>query len=444
MAAARKNFEGWPPMSLQHLRARLRHCDLSLVTGRVVEASGLILGAVCPPAFVGELAWVECAEGALLAEVVGFREGLTLLMALGELNGLKVGAEVRLLRRPLQVAVSEALVGRVLDGLGRPLDGRPLPPGEAHPVYASPPLPLERPPIHEPLWSGIRALDAFATLGKGQRVGIFAGSGVGKSTLLGMLARFAQADVAVIALVGERGREVREFIERHLGEEGLGRSVVVAATSDQPPIVRFKGALVAMTLAEFFRDRGADVLFLMDSLTRWAMAGREMGLALGEPPTSRGYTPSVFATMPRFLERSGRAPWGSITALVTVLVEGDDLNDPIADHARSILDGHIVLSRSLAEKGHFPPVDVLASLSRVMPEVCSQRHWQAAQKVRALLSAWRENEDVVRLGAYRPGTDPLLDQALAKREAWQSFLQQSWKEPSPWEATLQGLEALAE
>lgn len=428
---------------LERLRERLQQCALTSVYGRLVQASGLVLESVCPTAFIGELAFVECEPTPLLAEVVGFRNGTTLLMALGDLTGLRVGARVRLTHRSLQVTVSEKLIGRVLDGLGRPLDEKPLPAGEERPVVADPPPPLERPLISEPLPVGVRAIDGFLTLGKGQRAGIFAGSGVGKSTLLGMLARFTQADVSVIALIGERGREVREFLERQLGEEGLKRSVVVVATSDQPPIVRLKGALVAMTIAEFFRDQGADVLFVMDSLTRWAMAGREVGLAIGEPPTSRGYTPSVFAAMPRFLERAGRSTTGSITALVTVLVEGDDLNDPIADHARSILDGHIVLSRSLTERGHLPPIDVLASLSRVMPDVTSEAHWKAAQTLRALLAVLRENEDLVRLGAYRRGSDPLLDKALDLKDRLLAFLQQDREEATGFAETLDWLMQLA-
>lgn len=400
--------------------------------------------ALCPSTFLGEMALIETATGLLPAEVVGFRDKTTLLMPLGETEGVPVGAKVRFLRRPLQVCVSENLIGRILDGLGRPLDGQPLPPGEARPVYADPPPPLDRPPITEPLPVGVRAIDAFLTLGKGQRVGIFAGSGVGKSTLLGMMARFTRADVVVIALIGERGREVREFLERHLSDEGRKRTVVIVATADAPPILRFKGAFVAMTVAEFFRDEGADVLFLMDSLTRWAMAGREIGLALGEPPTSRGYTPSIFAQMPRFLERAGNSPRGSITALVTVLVEGDDLNDPIADHARAILDGHIVLSRPLAEQGHYPPVDVLASLSRVMGDVVDEKHRYAAQALRGALATLRDNEDLLRLGAYREGNDPALDKALGVREALGAFLRQSKNAPSDFPETQRALLALAE
>ncbi|MCS7263426.1 MAG: FliI/YscN family ATPase [Armatimonadetes bacterium] len=428
---------------LEQLKARLNQCELTGIYGRLVQASGLVLESICPAAFIGELALVECEPSPLLAEVVGFRNGTTLLMPLGELTGLKVGAKVRLTHRTLQVFVSEKLIGRVLDGLGKPIDGKPLPEGEERPIYSDPPSPLHRPLISEPLSVGVRAIDAFLTLGKGQRVGIFAGSGVGKSTLLSMLARFAKADVSVIALIGERGREVREFLERQLGEEGLRKSVVVAATSDQPPIIRLKGALVAMTIAEFFRDRGADVLLVMDSLTRWAMAGREFGLAIGEPPTSRGYTPSVFAMMPRFLERAGQSEKGSITAIVTVLVEGDDLNDPIADHARSILDGHIVLSRAMTERGHLPPIDVLASLSRVMPDIVSDEHWESAQILRGLLSVLRDNEDLVRLGAYRRGTDALLDKALDLRDQIMAFLRQDKDEPSDFERTMEWLMALA-
>jgi len=427
---------------LERLRSRLHQCELTGVYGRLVQASGLVLESICPTAFIGELALVECEPEPLLAEVVGFRNGTTLLMPLGELTGLRAGAWVRLTHRSLQVLVSEKLVGRVLDGLGRPLDGKPLPPGEERSVYSDPPSPLKRPLISKPLPVGVRAIDAFITLGKGQRIGIFAGSGVGKSTLLGMLARFAKADVSVIALIGERGREVREFLERQLGEDGLKRSVVVVATSDQPPIIRLKGALVAMTIAEFFRDQGADVLFVMDSLTRWAMAGREVGLAIGEPPTSRGYTPSVFAMMPRFLERAGLSEKGSITALVTVLVEGDDLNDPIADHARSILDGHIVLSRTLTERGHLPPIDVLASLSRVMQDVVSNEHFYAAQCLRMILSVLRENEDLIRLGAYRRGTDRLLDKALDLKDELMAFLRQDKDEPAEFDQTIRWLSAL--
>ena len=428
---------------LERLRSRLHQCELTGVYGRIVQASGLVLESICPTAFIGELALVECEPTPLLAEVVGFRNGTTLLMPLGDLTGLKVGAKVRLTHRSLQVLASERLVGRVLDGLGRPLDGKPLPPGEERPIYADPPSPLQRPLISDPLPVGIRAIDAFFTLGKGQRIGIFAGSGVGKSTLLGMLARFAKADVSVIALIGERGREVREFLERQLGGDGLNRSIVVVATSDQPPIIRVKGALVAMSIAEFFRDQGADVLFVMDSLTRWSMACREVGLAIGEPPTSRGYTPSVFAMMPRFLERAGRNEKGSITAVATVLVEGDDLNDPIADHARSILDGHIVLSRTLTERGHLPPIDVLASLSRVMPEVVNSEHWNAAQTLRALLSVLRDNEDLIRLGAYKRGTDPLLDRALDLKDELTAFLRQDRDEPAEFEQTIDWLTSLA-
>lgn len=430
--------------SLERLKVRLNQCELTGIYGRLIHASGLVLESVCPSAFIGELALIESEPTSLLAEVVGFKNGTTLLMPLGDLTGLKGGAKVKLTHKSLQVVVSEQIVGRVLDGLGRPLDGKPLPSGEERPIYSDPPSPLQRPLISEPLSVGIRAIDAFITLGKGQRIGIFAGSGVGKSTLLGMLARFARADVSVIALIGERGREVREFLERQLGEEGLRRSVVVVATSDQPPIIRLKGALVAMTIAEFFRDKGADVLFVMDSLTRWAMAGREVGLAIGEPPSARGYTPSVFAMMPRFLERAGRSERGSITALVTVLVEGDDLNDPIADHARSILDGHIVLSRVLTERGHLPPIDVLASLSRVMPDVVSNEHWHAAQTLRAVLSVLRDNEDLVRLGAYRRGTDPLLDKALELKNELMTFLCQDKNEPADFERTKEWLLALAE
>lgn len=434
--------------TLQWLRSRLNRVRTMAVFGRVIRATGLLIEAICPPSFVGELCYIQSGNGecrplidsdSIPCEVVGFKDGVTLLMPLAETAGLWSGAKVLLTGKELTVNVSWGLVGRVLDGLGRPMDGKPLPRGEERPLYSPPPMPLERPIIDEPLPVGVRSIDGFVTIGKGQRVGIFAGSGVGKSTLLGMMGRYAKADVIVMALIGERGREVREFIERELTDEGLKRSVLVVATSDQPPIVRFKGAFVAMTIAEFFRDCGADVLLLMDSLTRWAMAGREVGLSIGEPPTSRGYTPSVFALMPKLLERAGRSSYGSITALITVLVEGDDFGEPISDHARSILDGHIILSRELANRGWMPPVDILGSVSRVMPDIVSKEHLEAAIELRGLMASYRDCEDLIRLGAYQPGRDAVLDRAVSIQGELAAFCMQGRFEHTPFETTVEKL-----
>jgi flagellum-specific ATP synthase len=343
-------------------------------------------------------------------------------------------------RGQLTVEVGENLLGRVLDGLGRPFDGRgPLNGDAQYPLQNSPPDPLERQRIKEPLPVGVRAIDGLLTCGKGQRIGIFAGSGVGKSTLLGMMARNTTADVNVIGLVGERGREVREFIERDLGPEGLARSVVVVATSDQPALIRLKGAYTATAIAEYFRDKGYDVLFMMDSVTRFAAAQREVGLAVGEPPATRGYPPSVFAIMPKLLERTGPGRAGTITALYTVLVEGDDMNEPIADTVRGILDGHIVLSRRLADRGHYPAIDVLASVSRVMPEVISREHLRAAIQVKEMMAAYQEMEDLINIGAYQSGTNPRVDRAISLIESIRGFLKQDVDEGSTLDAALTGL-----
>ncbi len=426
---------------------RVRQLDAVRIHGRVVGAAGLLIESQGPPARLGELCAVARGRNAepLLTEVVGFRGGNLLLTPLGELTGVSAGSEVIPLRRQASVAVGEALLGRVLDGTGNPIDGKPLPPlPQRYPLYRDAPTALERPPLREPLPCGIRAIDAMLTCARGQRIGIFAGSGVGKSTLLGMIARNATADVNVIALIGERGREVREFIEQSLGEQGLQHSVLVVATSDQPAIVRQRAAFVATAIAEYFRDTGRAVLLMMDSLTRLAMAQREIGLAAGEPPSARGYTPSVFALMPRLLERAGTSPTGSITAFYTVLVDADDLNDPIADTARAILDGHIVLSRALTQQGHYPPIDVLSSLSRVMPNIVRQEHLQAANRLRQILSAYRDAEDLILIGAYQQGMNPLVDFAIENRERIQRFLQQALDEHAPFEQTVQQLQAIAE
>jgi flagellum-specific ATP synthase len=378
------------------------------------------------------------------AEVVGFRGGQTLLMPLGDMSGIAPGRTVTATGDAMRVHVGDELLGRVLDGLGNPMDG--MPQATAAPLRStlgSPPDPLSRPRIEDRVTLGVRALDGLVPCGRGQRLGIFAGSGVGKSSLLGMIARATSAEVNVICLVGERGREVREFIERDLGPEGLARSVVVVATSDQPALVRIKAAFTATTIAEHFRDQGREVLLMMDSVTRFAMAQREVGLAIGEPPATRGYTPSVFALLPKLLERSGTAPAGSITGLYTVLVDGDDMNEPVADAVRSILDGHVVLSRDLAHAGHYPAIDVLASVSRLVGEIVAPEVRAAGDAVRRLMAAYREKADLIAIGAYQPGTDPVTDAAVAAREPIDAFLRQAVEAPSSAAEAEAGLTGLA-
>ena len=414
------------------------------LSGRLTQLSGLALEAALAGVRLGELVEVERTGSPLLAEVVGLREERAVLLPLGDPAGVGLDAEVRPHGAPLTVAVGEALLGRVLDGLGRPIDGKPLPPGLVRwAVQRPPPPPLERRPVAEPLTFGVRAIDGLLTAGRGQRLGLFAGAGVGKSTLLGQLARGARADLSVICLVGERGREVGEFIEGALGEIGLRRSVVVVATSDEPALVRLRAAHVATAIAEWFAEQGAEVLFLLDSVTRFARAQREVGLAAGEPPARQGYPASVFQALPRLLERTGNRARGGISAVYTVLVAGSDLDEPIADEVRAILDGHIVLDRRLAEQGRFPAIDPLASVSRVMSRVAGQPHREAAARVRALLAALEQSRDLVRLGAYQPGSDPLIDRALERREALEAFLRQDPAEFEPFEVTLARLEALA-
>jgi len=426
---------------------RLTRAALLAPRGKVTKVLGLVIEATGPAGAVGDVCRLRVArgEGSVLAEIVGFRDDRLLLMPLGEIEGVAPGSEVTPLGRPLTAPVGFGLLGRVLDGVGRPLDGRgPLDDLAVVPCRASAPDPLARRRVTEPLPTGVRAIDALLTIGLGQRVGIFAGSGVGKSTLLGMIARRTAADVNVIGLIGERGREVREFIERDLGAEGLARSVLVVATSDAPPQIRRQAAFTATTIAEWFRDQGRRVLLMMDSLTRFAHAQREVGLAIGEPPTTRGYTPSVFAVLPRLLERAGTSPGaGAITGLYTVLVEGDDPNEPISDTARSILDGHIVLSRELAERGHYPAIDVLASLSRCMPDVVDERHLAAAHALRALVAARRDVEPLLALGAYRPGSLPQADRAIQAWPAIEAFLRQTVDEASDFSSTVERLTALS-
>ena len=422
----------------------LRGADLVTRRGRVRDVIGLLVEATGLDAEVGEVCLVDTGRGGepVPAEVVGFRDTGTLLMPLGEMHGIGPGKPVTATGETFRVPVGEALLGRVVDGFGRPLDGSELRLPGRRPAIAPPPEPLGRPRIERRVALGVRALDAFVPCGLGQRLGIFAGSGVGKSSLLGMIARSTSADVNVIALVGERGREVREFVERDLGD-ALERSVVVVATSDQPALVRIKAAFAATAIAEHFRDQGNDVMLMMDSVTRFAMAQREVGLAIGEPPATRGYTPSVFALLPRLLERAGTSPAGTITGLYTVLVDGDDMNEPIADAVRSILDGHAVLSRDLAHAGHYPAIDVLQSVSRLATEIAPTETLSAATDLRRLLAAYRDKEDLISIGAYEPGNDPDVDAAIAMRGEIDGFLRQRVEEPSEVEETDRALQALA-
>jgi flagellum-specific ATP synthase len=423
---------------VERLTRAVARVDLHRRHGRVSDLIGLIVEATGLEAEVGEVCDVRTGrDGAtggwttMPAEVVGFRSGRTLLMPLGEMHGIGPGDVVTATGRRVSVDVGDALLGRVLDGLGQPIDGGPeLAAVRPRPIVGAPPAPLERPRITDRVTLGVRALDALVPCGRGQRLGIFAGSGVGKSSLLGMIARSTSADVNVICLVGERGREVREFIDRDLGP-ALERSVVVVATSDQPALVRIKAALTATTIAEHFRDRGADVMLMMDSVTRFAMAQREVGLAIGEPPATRGYTPSVFALLPKLLERSGTSAAGSITGLYTVLVDGDDMNEPVADAVRSILDGHVVLTRELAHAGHYPAVDVLQSVSRLEREIAAPPVLDAAQRLRALLAAYRDKRDLIAIGAYERGSDPTTDRAIDLKDAIDLFLRQHVEEAVP-------------
>lgn len=434
------------PIDWQHLHEALRQTNPYALTGRVQEMVGLVITSRGPEAAVGRICEIEMPppEGNITAEVVGFRQGEVLLMPQGEVRGIRPQARVVLQNREAVVQVGEALLGRVLDGLGRPLDDNgPLTTNHTYPLYASPLNPISREKIREPLDVGVRAINGLLTLGRGQRVGIFAGSGVGKSTLLGMMARFTRSDVSVIALIGERGREVKEFLDHDLGEEGLNRSCVVAATSDTPPLARLRGAYLATAIAEYFRDQGKDVLLLMDSLTRFAMAAREIGLAIGEPPTARGYTPSVFTRLPGLLERAGACRGkGSITGIYTVLVEGDDLLEPIADATRAILDGHIVLTRDLADRGHYPAIDILGSISRLMSQVVRPEHQHLRESLVRVLAAYRRAEDLVNINAYVRGSNPEIDYALEKIEAVTRYLRQDKDEAIFLDRAINDLEAI--
>jgi FliI/YscN family ATPase len=417
-----------------------RHGRVTRLVGLVVEAIGLDVG-------VGELCRISSLadDHSVLAEVVGFHERGVLLMPLGELAGLHSGSLVQPLGRSFGVDVGPGMLGRVLNGLGHPIDGKgKLDAKERVPLTAEPPHPLQRQMIDETLVTSVRAIDGLLTIGKGQRIGIFAGSGVGKSTLLGMIARQATADVNVIALLGERGREVRDFIEHSLGPDGLARSVIIVATGDQAALVRARGALVATSIAEYFRDQGKHVLLMVDSVTRVAMAWREIGLATGEPPTTKGYPPSVFASLPRLLERAGNAAVGGITGIYTVLVDGDDFNEPVADAARSILDGHIVLTRRLASAGHYPSIDILESKSRVRDQIIDEPQRASANMLMRLEAAYREKEDLILVGAYHRGSDLMVDAALRSRDQVLGFLQQRPDERTPFAQTRQALIGLAQ
>ncbi len=414
--------------------------------GKVVNLVGLTIESLGPDAKLGDICLIYPDTGEVakpvMAEVVGFKDKKTILMPYEPMEGVGFGSIVENTRAPLTIQVSEELLGRTLDGLGRPVSEGVTVSGRTYSVEALPPDPLSRDIIDDVLPLGVKAVDGLLTVGKGQRVGIFAGSGVGKSTLLGMFARNTKADINVIALIGERGREVREFIERDLGPEGMKRSVVVVATSDKPALERNKAAKTATAIAEYFRDQGKDVLFMMDSLTRFSMAQREIGLASGEPPVSRGYPPSVYSEMPKLLERAGRSKRGSITGLYTVLVDGDDFNEPITDTARSILDGHIMLSRKLAHRNHYPAIDVLQSISRCMSQIADREHKQTAGKLKNVLATYNEAEDLINIGAYKSGSNANIDYAIQKIDAVNSFLTQAVEEKYSFEESVRNMEDL--
>jgi flagellum-specific ATP synthase len=416
-------------LNFEYLMNKIPDINYTYSEGVVVNVIGLTIEVQGITAFVGEVCKIyNKSNEEISCEVVGFRDKDVILMPLGELVGIGPGCTVVPTGSPLSVKCSDELFGRVLDGLGNPLVGAEISKYTAYSLNASPPDPLKRRRITEVLPTGIRAIDGFLTCGEGQRIGIFAGSGVGKSTSLGMIAREAKADVNVIALIGERGREVRDFIEKDLGEEGLKKSIIVCATSDKPALVRLKGAFTATAIAEYFRDQGKKVILMMDSVTRFAMAQREIGLAIGEPPASKGYTPSVFAMLPKLMERSGMSDKGSITAFYTVLVDGDDFNEPIADATRGILDGHIVLSRALAAKNHYPAIDVLSSVSRLMSEITTEEHKEAASIARDLMATYKDSEDLINIGAYVKGSNKKIDKAILYNDSIEAYLKQGVNE----------------
>lgn len=424
--------------SFDKIISQLEDIELTTVHGRITEVVGMLIKAVIPQVKMGEVCIIKREKEPLMAEVVGFTKDEVLLSPLGEMYGIGPSSEVIPMRLPLHIKMGSNLLGRVLNGLGEPLDvdtKGPLEVEENYPIINPPPDPLKRGFIRDPISVGVRCIDGVLTCGKGQRIGIFAGSGVGKSTLLGMIARNAVADVNVISLIGERGREVREFIQNDLGEEGLKRSVIIVSTSDQAAQLRINAGLVGTAIAEYFRDQGKSVILMMDSVTRYARAIREIGLAAGEPPARAGYTPSVFAMLPRLLERSGNSEKGSITAFYTVLVAGDDLNEPISDEVRSILDGHIVLSNELARKYHYPAIDVLTSISRILPSIIDKAHLEQIGKVREVLANYKKNELLIRIGEYKPGSDKDADFAIKYIDAVNKFLKQKIDEKAPFEDT---------
>ena len=436
-----------PTMDWDSIRWSLDHTQPIRQRGFVDELVGVVILARGPGGAVGDLVYIYPSgdHPPIPAEIVGFRSGRVILMAFGSMTGIRPGCEVISSGGPLQVKCAESLLGRILNGLGVPFDGKgPTKTQTLRSIYNKPPDSITRRRIREPLSTRIKVIDALLTWGRGQRIGVFSGSGVGKSTLMGMIARSSDAQVNVIALIGERGREVREFIEKDLGEEGLARSVLVVATGDNPPLMRVKGALTAITIAEYFRDAGSDVLFMMDSVTRMAMSQREVGLAAGEPPTTRGYTPSVFAMLPAFLERAGTTPGeGTITGLFTVLVEGDDMNEPIADAVRGILDGHIVLSRQLAHKNHYPSVDVLQSISRAMVDIVPEDQVFAARRVCEVSSTYRDAEDLINIGAYQRGSNAEIDLAIEMIPTINAFLKQGIRESIPYEQSIKQMQDIA-
>lgn len=424
---------------------QIKDGDMLSRTGKIENIVGMSIEASGGRGAIGDICRIYSAESnsQVLAEVVGFKSDRMLLMPYQNMNGLAPGSFVRNTGRRLRLQVGDFLRGRIINAMGKPIDGlEPFPEGDSYYVDSPYINPLTRPPIRERVDFGVRAIDSTLTIGKGQRIGIFAGSGVGKSTLMGMIAKNVKTDINVIALVGERGREVLEFVQKDLGEEGMRRSVLVVATSDQPAMLRMKCPSVATAIAEYFRDQGKDVLLMMDSLTRFAMAQREIGLAVGEPPVARGYTPSIYAELPKLLERSGNFERGSITGVYTVLVEGDDTNEPIADTVRGILDGHIVLSRKLANANHFPAIDVSASISRLMVEIVSPKHRELASKLRDILSVYEKNEDLLSIGAYKAGTNPRLDYAISKIDQVNAFLMQGINESFSYDESLHQLESI--
>lgn len=425
------------------LNKKVKGLSPTYIEGKVKKIIGLTVEIEGIKAFVGELCTIYNERNLpIKCEVVGFKDNEVILMPLGELNGISPGCKVVPERKPLSVKCSDNLLGKVLDGLGNPLNEDQIGFGEEYPLDNSPPDPLKRRRIKDVLPTGVRAIDGFLTCGEGQRIGIFAGSGVGKSTTLGMIAREAKADVNVIALIGERGREVLDFIQADLGEEGMRKSVVVCATSDKPALIRLKGALTATAIAEYFRDQGKKVILMMDSVTRFAMAQREVGLAIGEPPATKGYTPSVFAKLPILMERAGTSEKGSITAFYTVLVDGDDFNEPIADAVRGILDGHIVLSRTLAHKNHYPAIDILNSVSRLMPSIAEDNHKDAASKARDLLATYKEAEDLINIGAYVNGSNKKIDVAVQYNPYIEKFLKQGMKEKCGFDESVRTLTSM--